>query len=358
MNKIIITAIFSSITLFTSQITFGQGCVAIRSTGGYCGMQHTDNSEWQFSINNRYFKSFRHFVGDEEQKQRQELGTEVINHSLATDLAIQKKLNARWSVMVDLPILTNSRSSLYEHANVGRYTTHSFGIGDMRIAVYRWLWNPEKLYKGNVQVGLGVKLPTGAYNYQDYFQLTDSTKRLGPVDQSIQLGDGGTGITLEINSFYNLSHGLSLYGNFYYLSNPREQNGVSTARGGTTSATAIANGSDVMSVPDQVMIRAGVNWMVKNLTVSAGMREEILPVYDLIGGSNGFRRPGRIVDVEPGVTYSLKKVNVFAYVPVAIYRNRTQSVPDKNATARSGKYTQGDAAFADYVINVGATFRF
>src|SRR3954469_13706806 len=115
MNKIIITTILSSIALFISQVTSAQGCVAIRSTGGYCGMQHTDSSQWQFSINNRYFKSFRHFVGDEEQKQRQELGTEVINHSSATDLTLIRRLNARWSVMVDLPILANSRSSLYEH---------------------------------------------------------------------------------------------------------------------------------------------------------------------------------------------------------------------------------------------------
>jgi hypothetical protein len=335
-----------------------QGCVAIRSTGGYCSMQQADSSKWQLSINNRYFKSFRHFVGTDEQKQRMELGTEVINHSTATDLAITRKINSRWSLMLDLPILSNTRSSLYEHANVGRYSTHSFGLGDMRIAVYRWLWNPEKLYKGNVQVGLGIKLPTGAYNYQDYFQLTDSTKRLGPVDQSIHLGDGGTGLTLELNGFYNLSHALGLYGNFYYLANPREQNGVSTARGGTASASAIATGSDVMSVPDQLMIRAGVNYMVKRVTFSAGLREECLPVYDLIGGSNGFRRPGKILTVEPGITYSFSKVNVFAYVPAAISRNRMQSVPDKLATARTGKFTQGDAAFADYSINIGASFRF
>ena len=29
---------------------------------------------------------------------------------------------------------------------------------------------------------------------------------IGPVDQSIQLGDGGTGITVELNGFYNFSH--------------------------------------------------------------------------------------------------------------------------------------------------------
>ena len=53
--------------------------------------------------------------------------------------------------------------------------------------------------------GWELKLPTGDYKYQDYFYKNDSTKVLGPVDQSIQLGDGGTGITLELNSFYSLS---------------------------------------------------------------------------------------------------------------------------------------------------------
>ncbi len=358
MKKVFINLIIIVTIIFFSQNVFAQGCVAIRSTGGYCNMQHADSSKWQLNISNRYYKSFRHFVGTAEQKQRQKLGTEVINHAWTTDLSIVRKISARWSIMVDMPIVDNSRSSLYEHANLGRFTTHSFGVGDMRIAVYRWLWNPEKLYKGNVQVGLGIKLPTGNYNYQDYFHLTDSTKRLGPVDQSIQLGDGGTGLTLEINAFYNLSHSLSVYGNFYYLSNPREQNGVSTARGGVASASAVANGSDVMSVPDQYMIRGGANFMVHNLTFSAGLREECLPVHDLIGGSNGFRRPGKILSVEPGITYNFQKVNVFAYVPVAVSRNRTQSVPDKITTAKTGKFTQGDAAFADYSINIGAAFRF
>ncbi|MDQ6814673.1 MAG: hypothetical protein M3040_13110, partial [Bacteroidota bacterium] len=124
MRKIFIILLVTFTIIFTSSNTFAQGCVAIRSTGGYCSMQHTDSSKWVLSINNRYFKSFRHFVGTEEQKQRQTLGSEVINHSTATDIAITRKISSRWSIMLDMPILSNSRSSLYEHANVGRYTTH------------------------------------------------------------------------------------------------------------------------------------------------------------------------------------------------------------------------------------------
>lgn len=354
MKKLIF---FFIVALITHQAS-SQGCVAIRSTGGYCSMQNSDNSKWQLSLNNRYFKSFRHYVGTEEQKQRQDLGTEVINHQYSTDIAVTRSINERWSLMLDMPLLSNARSSLYEHGNKGRYSTHSIGLGDMRFAVYRWFANPATAHKANLQAGLGIKFPTGSYNYQDYFQLTDSTKRLGAVDQSIQLGDGGTGLTLELNGFFNIKPSLGIYGNFYYLSNPREQNGVSTARGGTPSTSAVASGSDVMSVPDQYMIRAGFNYMVKHLTVSAGLREECIPSEDIIGGSNGFRRPGKILTAEPGVTYNFSKFNLYAYVPIAIKRDRTQSVPDKLTTARTGKYTQGDAAFADYSINIGASFKF
>jgi hypothetical protein len=356
--------LFSLLTLVliaVAERTNAQGCVAIRSAGGFCGVgehQMDTASQWQLSMNTRWFKSFRHFIGTEEQKQRQEQQTEVINHQYTTDIAIYRLINPRWSVMLDLPILANTRSSLYEHNNLGRFQTHSFGVGDIRFAVYSWILDPVKMPKGNVQVGLGLKLPTGAYNYQDYFHLTDTTKRLGPVDQSIQLGDGGTGVTAELNAFYNFTPEFSAYGNFYYLSNPREVNGTSTARGGTASASAVKNGSDVMSVPDQWMARVGFNYMLKHFTFSLGVREECLPVHDLVGGSNGFRRPGYIISVEPGVTYTIGKLSVYSFVPVAMVRNRTQSVPDMITSDLTGKTAHGDAAFADYAINVGLNYRF
>jgi hypothetical protein len=345
-----------------NQDVSAQGCVAIRSTGGFCTADmsaHADTaSKWALNVNNRYFKSFRHFVGTDEQKQRIEQGTEVINHSYTLDMALVYNINARWSLALDIPVEAYSRSSLYEHHNVGRYETHTFGVGDIRLAVYSWLADPLKHPKGNVQVGLGLKLPTGDYRYQDYFHLTDSTTLLGPVDQSIQLGDGGTGFTTEINAYYNFSKAVSAYGNFYYLLNPREQNGVSTARGGVPSASSVMNGSAIMSVPDQYMFRAGANFMVSRFVFSAGVRDECLPVHDLIGGSNGFRRPGYIISVEPGVNYNLKKASLYAYVPVAVIRNRTQSVPDKISSELTGKTAHGDAAFADYVVNIGCSIRF
>ncbi|HEY4109790.1 hypothetical protein [Puia sp.] len=363
MRKLLFSIFF--LTAFASfNHVLSQGCVAIRSTGGFCtvgGHTQVDSaSKWQFTINNRYYKSFRHYVGEVYQKQRAELGNEVINNAYTLDMAIYRMINPRWSIMLDLPISANARSQTYLQKGVyNRYSTHAFGAGDIRLAVYSWILDPVKMPKGNIQVGLGFKLPTGQDDYQDYFKTSDSTRTFGPVDQSIQLGDGGTGITFELNAFYNFSHTVGVYGNFFYLSNPRDQNGISNAHGATPSASSIANGSNVMSVPDQMLIRAGVSVQFNRLTATAGFRDDCLPVRDLIGQSNGFRRPGYILSAEPGLNYVVSsKVSLYSYVPIAFVRNRTQSVPDKITTALTGKFTQGDAAFANCVVNIGANFRF
>lgn len=362
MRYLIIQTVMLLFSVAICCLANAQGCIAIRSTGGICSMDHADHpdtlTKWEMNVNNRYFKSFRHFVGTKEQKQRTEQGTEVINHSYTLDLTPTYHMNKWWSFSLDVPILANSRSSLYEHDGVHRYATHSFGVGDIRFTVLRWMIDPAKMSKGNIQFGLGIKFPTGDYKYQDFFHNTDSTEVLGPVDQSIQLGDGGTGFTGEVNAYYNFSPHFSMYANMYYLSNPREQNGTSTARGGTPSASSILYQSSTMSVPDQYLLRAGANYINKSLMLSLGVRDECLPVHDLIGGSGGFRRPGYIISVEPGITYSFKKISLYAFVPVAVVRDRTQSVPDKIKTAITGVYSQGDAAFADYTINIGFTTRF
>ena len=361
MKKIFFLALLFVIAYHSSN---AQGCVAIRSTGAVCTKQDPshDGKGWQLNTAYRYFKSFRHFVGTEEQKHRMEEHTEVINHQHTLNLTLVKHINMRSSITIDVPLLLNKRSSLYEHGGnsagqAGRHNTGSSGVGDIRITGYHWLLDPMKSMKGNIQLGLGVKLPTGNENVQDVFVKSDSLKLRGPVDQSIQLGDGGFGVTAEVNAFYNFTHRVGVYGNFYYLINPKGENGVSTGRGGKPSQTAIDYKTATMSVPDQYMARAGVNVTFSRLTTSAGLRFECIPSSDLIGNDEGFRRPGYVFSVEPGAAYSFNKFVAFATVPVALQRNRTQSYSDKLRTAATGQYVKGDAAFADLSINIGASFR-
>ena len=339
-----------------SQKALSQGCVAIKGTAGVCG-RPADAKGWELNLNNRYFKSYKHFVGTIEQKHRVEEGSEVINHAYELDITAIRTLNSRWSLAMTVPIMDFARSSLYEHDGKSRHSTHSFGLGDVRFSAYRWMFDPKRAHKGNIQLGAGIKLPTGNYNYLDYFYKKADSSVLGPVDQSIQPGDGGTGLTFELNGFYNFSHVLGVYANAFYLVNPREVNGTSTARGGTASATAKKYNTDVMSVPDLYMWRAGVAVMANQFTISAGVRMEGLPSEDLIGGSRGFRRPGYIISAEPAITYVAKRMSLNVSLPVALVRNRTQSDSDKRRTTDTGIHQQGDAAFADYLISAGITIK-
>jgi len=361
MKKILALIIISSFVYSFSQ---GQGCVAIRSNGAICTKHDPsmDSKGWQVNTSYRYFKSFRHFVGTEEQKQRQEENTNVINWQHTLNITVIRQFNNRWAIGLDMPLIANTRSSLYEHGGnaegqSGRHSTSAAGFGDIRITGYRWLLDPVKSMNGNIQVGLGVKLPTGNYRHEDIFYKSNGVEVKGPVDQSIQPGDGGTGITTELNAFYNFTHHVGVYGNFYYLANPRVENGVSTARGGTPSQSAILYKTETMSVPDQYMARAGFNFSFDKLLFSAGARFECIPSSDLIGGDEGFRRPGYILSVEPGINYQFRRFAAYATVPIAVERNRTKSNADKLRSAAEGIDAHGDAAFADYAIFIGASFK-
>ncbi|MEY4051854.1 MAG: hypothetical protein RIR64_839 [Bacteroidota bacterium] len=356
-----------------------QGCVAIRTVGGLNtmehsmmhGMMHDSNvskmaePKWELNISGRYFKSYKHFNGTDEQTQRVDEQTDVRNFSRTLDISLLRKVNEKWSIGFDLPLVYNERSSLYEHVGsaIGnpRFSTFSQGIGDIRIAAYKWLIAPRIGAKGNLLAGIGLKMPTGNFKSEDIFHYklgSSILTRKGPVDQSIQPGDGGWGMTIELNAFRQLNNSLSTYGNVYYLINPKGNNGVSTARGGIASASAIKYTSDVMSVPDQYLLRAGTNFTTNNFTLSLGVRYECIPAKDIIGDNTGFRRPGNVLALEPGANYNYKKFNFYLYAPIAIRRERPQSYPDILKTNDTNVFSRGDAAFADYSISLGFGYKF
>jgi hypothetical protein len=305
---------------------------------------------WEVSASWRYQRSFRHFVGSKEQVNREEDGSQVINKIHQAEVGIRYNATDVWSVSVGIPYLIAQRSSPIRDSTgtvVDRTITHATGVGDITVTVRRLLWNPKEHPQGNISLGLGIKLPTG----QD--DVTDTTTKLvngqfvntiQTVDQSIQPGDGGFGAILDFQGFRRLGQsGFTLYSSATYLINPSNTNGVKTYRTGL--------GEGVMSVADQYLARVGATYSNpawKGFAVSLGGRVEGVPVEDLIGGSDGFRRPGYAVSVEPGVSYSWGGQTVALSVPIAEYRNRQRSVADRLVPGR-----HGDAAFADYLILLG-----
>ena len=344
---------------------YTQGCVAVRNISGFGQYNFTDNSfsrsEWNINITSRYFKSFRDFRGNTELKFPDDSVQFV--RSFTTDITVNRLLPKGWSLALSVPISANSRSSKTEHGGIAnpRHKTHSFGIGDIRFTAYKWLLAPKLRQKINFQLGLGLKLATGDYQYQDYFYRKEDSAVLAPVNPSIQLGDGGTGIITELNTFYVVNRNLIFYGNFYYLINPRDQNGTSTLLGRIpTSAdqrAQVKSGSAVNSVPDQFTTRVGANFKLNDWLMSLGIRNEGVPVHDLVGGSNGSRRAGHNTSIEPGIVYSMKGVSLYAYVPVIISRKTRQSVTDKIESGILNRTVYRQGGFANYLVFVGAQLK-
>lgn len=314
---------------------------------------------WQASFGWRYQKSDKHYIGSEYQVQRTNEGSEVINHINLADLSVRYQASKRVELALGVPYFMGTRSQALRNASraiIERYQTQARGAGDVFFTARRWMLDTDKHPGGNLLFGLGVKIPTGENNVVDTFRVFSATPLpngtitnvIRTVDQSIQPGDGGFGVLADLSAFKSLAKGrFSLYLNGAYLANPGGTSGVQTYRSAT--------GEEVMSIADQYSLRAGAAVAVpgmSSLSFSAGVRFEGVPVRDLIGPSEGFRRPGYAVAIEPAISYVRGKSTISLGVPFAVYRNRLVSVADE------ANGTHGDAAFADYLILVGYSRRF
>ena len=168
--------------------------------------------------------------------------------------------------------------------------------------------------------------------------------------------DGGFGLTLDFQAYRQLGGDFFGYVSGFYLLNPRETNGVRTFR---ETLSPILQNESIMSVPDQFSLRGGLSFALPTvgLGLSLGARYEGVPVEDLLGGSGGFRRPGTVLSVEPGLQYMWGNTTLTLNVPIALRRDRPQSLTDLETQLATGTPRNGDAAFADYLINIGVTVR-
>jgi hypothetical protein len=325
-----------------------QGCIAARSNQGImdelCGggtLAHDGNNHdpaWlrrlTVNIGARDFNSFRHFIGTDEQTQRETLHNQVENHQWIFDIGINYQLSRRWSIIADVPVLQSSRNQIYPPVGVFRVG----GIGDMQLGVQSWIFRPPTESNGNVAVSISSKVPTGICDATGTALYKGKVIR-ATADQSIQPGDCRWGFALGTQAYRQVWFRTMLYFQGSYLFNPAGNNGVPTFRS--------KQGEQVMSVTDQYLFRGGFSHGVpgvRHLSFSFGGRIEGIPVRDAFGDSHGFRRPGYIISIDPGIMYSFRRETISVNGPWAVERNRKRSVAD----IEHGGH--GDAAFADYTI--------
>lgn len=314
------------------------------------------DQKWQISLSWRYQKSDRHFRGTHEEENRTAEGSEVINTIHLAEIGLRYNFDPQTSLSVSVPYLMAERSSPIRDDNrvvIDRSVANSRGLSDITVVGRRLLWDPTAPgRRGNLSLGLGVKLPTGDPSTEDTRERLIDGERVLSVetnDQSVQPGDGGFGAIVDVGGYRLLDPEgrFAGYLSGAYLINPEGTNGVHTFRR--------AEGEKIMSIADQYVFRIGAiaapeSW--KGWSFGLGGRIEGVPVHDLIGSSEGFRRPGYAVSVEPSIGWTKGLHTVSLAVPIAVQRNRQRSVPD---LARG---SHGDAAFADWVVLLGYWRRF
>jgi hypothetical protein len=375
------------IALVTIQAkTNAQGCVAVRQMGGVSAMcpassYNLSKGDFQVGANYRYFHSWRHFVGTEQQHERQitggghgpdgrDRGNAVNIYSHAIDFNLSYGLTSRIQLNLSIPWVHNERSQVLRTTgavkDTFRYSVFAKGLGDVRMGINYWIFDPAKAHKGNIMVGAGIKLATGSHNEtdNDVPQADGSTKDFVIMDQAIQPGDGGVGFSLEVQGFRQLFGSVYVFANGYYLFNPKESNGTYKS-----APSPGLEGYEIYACPDQYFARAGFLSAVgktKKLTLSLAGRVEGIPAYDALGGQVAYRRPGYVVAVESGVSYRTGQHSFSLFVPYNFIKNRIQSAADiarqnleNSAITDPAKkvHVQGDAAFADYSISLGYSFR-
>ncbi|HEX7159283.1 MAG TPA: hypothetical protein VF214_09730 [Edaphobacter sp.] len=328
---------------------FGQGCVAAHATQRnmselvklYDGGSHGRWSMHNLTVNIGYrvFNSNKYFIGDEEITR----STAIRNHQNIFDIGVEYRVSPRWSLIADVPVFDGTRNQLYPPSGIFQVS----GIGDMTIGAQSWIFRPPSEKGANIAVSASLKIPTGIND------ATGSALYKGQIvkataDQSLQPGDGGWGFVLGAQGYKEVWRHADVYGQGQYLFNPMDTNGVKTFRS--------QPGQDVMSVTDEYLYRAGVSQgvpKVRGLAFSLGVRGEGVPVRDLIGASNGFRRPGTIVSLDPGVMFNMRRTTLSVNGPWALYRNRPPSVPEIANNTKNG-----DAFFADYTVIIGLSHHF
>lgn len=290
-------------------------------SGGHSGAHHFD-----VTIGYRFLHSITPFNGEFEEKQAAKLHLQPRVTAHLPSIFVSYQLTNRWSLTAGLPF-SIARREQQEHP-----TLDAAGIGDITLGTRAWLFRGPTESGGNVSLGASLKFPTGSKN----------------ADPSVAPGDGGWGFILESTGYKRAFFQTTLYFSGTYLFNPRGTNGfaVEGEHGGEAHPVAVT---------DQYLYRAGFSHVVpkiRGLIASLGGRMEGVPVHDAFGSSLGFRRPGYLVSIDPGLLYSYGR-NTFALnVPVAMERNYTRSTLDI-ATG-----THGDGAFPDYTISLSYTRHF
>ncbi len=266
------------------------------------------------AVDYRYLHADRYYVGSQQTTPgAQFFGQPLIINVHSANFNVTYAASDRFSLRLTVPVSYGSQSRFYP--DTARHVVRADGIGDVGLVGTAWLLNPRTHATGNLAVGAGIKFPTGDYKFADAYFRANQGPVAFPVDQSIELGDGGWGIILQGQAFQRVAPRTFAYFTGSYLVSPRNQTDV--VRAPTSPGSAVH-----VSVPDVYTGRVGLSYGLlpeQGLSLSLGGRVDGIPYHDLIGKSDGFRRPSVIVFLDPAIALE-RGANTFTFsTPIRLF---------------------------------------
>jgi hypothetical protein len=312
--------------------------------------------EYQFTAHYRQFTADKQYRdGSELNPVVTSLNTQVISKMKLMELGALYALNDRWNLAIGLPYVVDGSSSRALPATVAgspRFEHSSSGIGDMQVGARYWLRDCMESPNQNLAIGFGVKIPTGDSKVQALFpNAAGQDIQLRDVDQSIQPGDDGWGISVSLE-FYKVIGNFTVFANGAYLFNPKGHNDTLSAPAFLNPAgpTAVPEAIRFNTVADSYIVRGGFGYPIQavpGLSLTLAARIDGAPSKDVFGDDVGFRRPGYLITMEPGITYSTQRATYALSIPTRV----DQYVEDSLGAPR-------DSTFADYMVELGFSFQF
>jgi hypothetical protein len=310
--------------------------------------------EWQAGASYRQFTADHQYQGTGLSPAVTALGTNVISKMQYLELSGTYAFTTQWNASVSAPVIAKASSNRALPATVAgspRFVQSASGLGDMTVSLRRWFMSCDANPHQNVAFGVGLKMPTGNDNASDMFpNALGQDARERPVDQSIQLGDGGWGFNVSLEGFKQFGP-VAAFASGVYVFNPKDQNETLSppALLNPVGPQAVAAVQRYNTVSDSYLVRGGIGVAIPKVTglsATVATRIEGVPVTDLLGETAGFRRPGYFVTIEPGVVFSSGPAVFFLNVPLRVHQDVKPSLGFPR-----------DSTFADHLVLVGTSFR-
>ena len=302
------------------------------------------DQRWQVEIAYQRLHTDDFYVGDERDDAAGPFGVPPNRVANLYNLSFTYGVSDRFSLQLNAPYAASSAK--VHQGTPQSHQAHAFysdGFGDLSLEGEYWLNDPTKPSLLAGSVALGVKSPTGSTSESGMLFSPGVGFENRPVDEALQLGDGGWGVLLRGQGSAQLGGPWFAYASGYYLVSLDEYYDV-------------VQGGAFRAVPDVYSGRLGGAYRIpayESLVVTLGAMMNGVTTKDLIGGGDlYFRRPGYEIYAEPGLVWVFKTHTFSVSYPLRVDQNKKDSLLDESLDRKIG------ADFAANLVRLSYSRRF